>query len=208
VESTWPAIFTFLSVFTFAIVSPGPNFILVTNTALGQSRRAGLLTALGVASGSGLFALAGLVGLLVLIHSIPYFALMTRFVGGGYLAWIGADMLRHCRNKSTADTATTVQRETSPLASYQIGLLTNLTNPKAWAFYLSLFALLMNPDVPLWGKVVLNIAMIVISFAWYAVVAVLISSRKFQPVFLGLQPFIQGLLGVLLLVLSGKILLG
>jgi threonine/homoserine/homoserine lactone efflux protein len=208
VESTWPAIFTFLSVFTFAIVSPGPNFILVTNTALGQSRRAGLLTALGVATGSGLFALAGLVGLLVLIHSIPYFALMTRFVGGGYLAWIGADMLRHCRNKSTAYTATTVQRETSPLASYQIGLLTNLTNPKAWAFYLSLFALLMNPDVPLWGKVVLNIAMIIISFAWYAVVAVLISSRKFQPVFLGLQPFIQGLLGVLLLVLSGKILLG
>ena len=166
------------------------------------------MTALGVATGSGLFALAGLVGLLVLIHSMPYFALMTRFVGGGYLAWIGADMLRHCRNKSAADTATTVQRETSPLASYQIGLLTNLTNPKAWAFYLSLFALLMNPDVPLWGKVVLNIAMIVISFAWYAVVAVLISSRKFQPVFLGLQPFIQGLLGVLLLVLSGKILLG
>jgi len=98
-ETTWPAIFTFLSVFTFAIVSPGPNFILVTNTALGQSRRAGLLTALGVATGSGLFALAGLVGLLVLVHSIPYFALLTRFVGGGYLAWIGVEMLRHCQSK-------------------------------------------------------------------------------------------------------------
>ena len=207
-ETTWPAIFTFLSVFTFAIVSPGPNFILVTNTALGQSRRAGLLTALGVATGSGLFALAGLVGLLVLVHSIPYFALMTRFVGGGYLAWIGVDMLRHCRSRKTPDRAVNVQREPSPLASYRIGLLTNLTNPKAWAFYLSLFALLMNPGFPLWGKVVLNIAMFVISFAWYAIVAVLISSRRFQPVFLGLQPVIQGTLGVLLVVLGGKVLLG
>ena len=207
-ETTWPAIFTFLSVFTFAIVSPGPNFILVTNTALGQSRRAGLLTALGVATGSGLFALAGLVGLLVLVHSIPSFALITRFVGGCYLAWIGVGMLLHCRSTKTLDTATTTPREPSPLASYRIGLLTNLTNPKAWAFYLSLFALLMNPDFPLWGKVVLNIAMFVISFAWYAIVAVLISSRRFQPVFLGLQPFIQGTLGVLLVVLGGKILLG
>jgi threonine efflux protein len=207
-ETTWPAIFTFLSVFTFAIVSPGPNFILVTNTALGQSRRAGLLTALGVATGSGLFALAGLVGLLVLVHSIPYFALITRFVGGGYLVWIGVNMLRHCRNKNTPDTLSNAQREPSPLASYRIGLLTNLTNPKAWAFYLSLFALLMNPDFPLWGKVFLNTAMFVISFAWYAIVAVLISSRRFQPVFLALQPAIQGTLGVLLLVLGGKILLG
>ena len=207
-ETTWPAIFTFLSVFTFAIVSPGPNFILVTNTALGQSRRAGLLTALGVATGSGLFALAGLVGLLVLVHSIPYFALITRYVGGGYLAWIGVNMLRHCRNKNTPDTLSNAQREPSPLASYRIGLLTNLTNPKAWAFYLSLFALLMNPDFPLWGKVFLNTAMFVISFAWYAIVAVLISSRRFQPVFLGLQPVIQGTLGVLLVVLGGKILLG
>ena len=207
-ETTWPAIFTFLSVFTFAIVSPGPNFILVTNTALGQSRRAGLLTALGVATGSGLFALAGLVGLLVLVHSIPYFALITRFVGGGYLAWIGFDMLSHCRSTKTPAAATTAPREPSPLASYRIGLLTNLTNPKAWAFYLSLFALLMNPDFPLWGKVVLNIAMFVISFAWYAIVAVLISSRRFQPVFLGMQPVIQGTLGVLLVVLGGKILLG
>jgi len=207
-ESTWPAIFTFLSVFTFAIVSPGPNFILVTNTALGQSRRAALSTALGVATGSGLFALAGLVGLLVMVHSIPYFALLTRFLGGGYLTWLGFDMLRHCRRKKTPVSAENAQREPSPLTSYRIGLLTNLTNPKAWAFYLSLFALLMNPGFPLWGKVVLNIAMFVISFAWYAIVAVLISSRQFQPVFLGLQPFIQGALGVLLIVLGGKVLLG
>jgi threonine/homoserine/homoserine lactone efflux protein len=207
-ETTWPAIFTFLGVFSFAIVSPGPNFILVTNTALGQSRRAGMMTALGVATGSGLFAFAGLVGLLVLVHSVPYFALVTRFVGGGYLAWIGFDMLRHCRDKNDPEITLQQQNEPSGLASYRIGLLTNLTNPKAWAFYLSLFALLMDPGFPLWGKVVLNASMFIISFTWYAIVAMLISSRRFQPVFLGFQPVIQGALGGLLIVLGGKVLLG
>ena len=207
-ETTWPAIFTFLSVFTFAIVSPGPNFILVTNTALSQSRRAGLLTALGVATGSGLFALAGLVGLLVLVYSIPYFDLIARFIGGGYLAWIGFGMLRHCRRKAAPETTANKQSEHSSLTSYRVGLLTNLTNPKAWAFYLSLFALLLAPGFPLWGKVVLNAAMFIISFAWYAIVAVLISSPRFQPVFLGLQPVIQGSLGVVLVVLGGKVLMG
>jgi threonine/homoserine/homoserine lactone efflux protein len=207
-ESTWPALFTFLGVFTVAIVSPGPNFILVTNTALGQSRRAGLLTALGIATGSGLFALSGLIGLLVLIHSIPCFALFARFVGGGYLAWIGFDMLRHCRKGKSPESTANTQRKPAALTSYRIGLLTNLTNPKAWAFYLSLFALLMGQSFPAWEKVVLNIAMFVISFAWYAMVAVLISNRRFQPVFLRLQPLIQGTLGFLLVVLGGKILLG
>lgn len=206
-ESTWPAIFTFLSVFTFAIVSPGPNFILVTNTTLANSRRAGLFTALGVATGSGLFALAGLVGLLVLVHSIPHFPLIMRFVGGGYLVWIGFDMLRNCRHNVSLETTAKPDANSSSFVFYRTGLLTNLTNPKAWAFYLSLFALVMTPNFPLWGKVSLNVSMFLISFFWYATVAVLISSRTFQPIFLSWKPLIQGVLGLLLMVLGGKIML-
>jgi threonine/homoserine/homoserine lactone efflux protein len=207
-DSPWPAIFTFLGVFTFAIISPGPNFILVTNTALGESRRAGLLTALGVATGSGLFALAGFAGLLVLVHSLPFFGIVMRFVGGGYLAWIGFEMLRNCRGNGRAEVPDESVIEGSCLLSYRTGLLTNLTNPKAWAFYLSLFALLTNPAFPLWAKASLNISMFLISFAWYAMVASLISSRRFQPVFISLQPLIQGTLGLLLILLGGKVLLG
>ena len=134
-ESIWPAIFTFLGVFTFAIISPGPNFILVTNTALNRSRSEGLLTATGVATGSGIFAFAGLVGLLPLVHSLPHFAEVMRFVGGGYLAWIGLDMLRTCRREIVPETVDKVIGA-SAMVSYRTGMLTNLTNPKAWAFSL------------------------------------------------------------------------
>ncbi len=59
---SWANIFPVLGVFTLAIVCPGPNFLLVSKTALADSRRAGLYTAFGVAVGSGLFALAGMTG--------------------------------------------------------------------------------------------------------------------------------------------------
>jgi len=204
-ESIWPAIFTFLGVFTFAIISPGPNFILVTNTALNRSRSEGLLTATGVATGSGIFAFAGLVGLLPLVHSLPHFAEVMRFVGGGYLAWIGLDMLWTCRREIVPETVDKVIGA-SAMVSYRTGMLTNLTNPKAWAFYLSLFTLVMGPAFPLWSKVLLNIFMFLISLVWYVAVAFLVSSRTFQPLFLSYRPVIQGVLGCLLIIVGGRIL--
>jgi len=206
-SSIWPTLFTFLGVYTLAIISPGPNFILVTNTALSDSRQAGLFAALGVATGSALFALAGLAGLLVLVNSLPHFGTLLRFAGGGYLAWLGFDMLRHRHHQLGKRIAETPGTGCPPLLSYRTGLLTNLSNPKAWAFYLSLFSLVMTPNFPLWGKVFLNAAMFLISLAWYATVVVLISSRTIQPAFLGWRPVIQGVLGVLLMLLGGKILL-
>jgi threonine efflux protein len=148
-----------------------------------------------------------LAGLLVLVHSLPYFALVMRFVGGAYLAWLGFDMVRNCRRNLSLATTEAPVGSCPAIISYKTGLLTNLTNPKAWAFYLSLFALVMTPNFPLWGKVVLNVSMFLISFVWYATVVVLISSRTFQPIFLSWKPLIQGVLGVLLMALGGKILL-
>ena len=206
-ESIWPAMFTFLGVFALAIISPGPNFILVTNTALNRSRSEGVLTSMGVATGSGIFAFAGLVGLLPLVHSLPHFAEIMRFVGGGYLVWIGLGLLR-TRRSEIVPKATDKAIGTSAMVAYRTGMLTNLTNPKAWAFYLSLFTLVMGPDFPLWGKVFLNISMFLISLVWYTSVACLVSSRTFQPLFLSYRPVIQGILGCLLILVGGRILWG
>jgi len=206
----WLNILPVLTVFTFAILSPGPNFILVTKVALSNSRRAGLFTAFGVATGSGLFALAGMTGLLLLITSIPHFHTLMRFLGGGYLSWLGLNMLWHWRRvvSPAAMRSQGPLPEQTDLLTWRIGLLTNLTNPKAWAFYLSLFSLVMQPGTATQTKILLNIAMFGISFGWYALVVLLISDKRIQPRFLKSQPLIQALLGVMLLLLAGRILLG
>jgi len=209
VDIVWLNIFSVLSVFTLAIVSPGPNFIMVVNTALSDSRRAGLYTALGVATGSGLFALAGMLGLILAINSLPYFAIFAPLVGGVYLVWLGYKMIRSKRRdpSSLVSVPAVATDILHPVAAYRTGLLTNLANPKAWAFYLSLFTLVMIPETPFWAKVLLNLFMFIISFVWYAIVALLITDIRIRPQFLRVQHLVQALLGFLLIGLGGRLLL-
>jgi threonine/homoserine/homoserine lactone efflux protein len=206
-ENVWLNISSVLLVFTLAIVSPGPNFILVVNRSLTSSRRNGVYTAFGVATGSGVFAFAGLVGLLPLVKSLPYFMGFMRFAGGGYLVWVGFDMLRTSRVRF--ESSEDGDRETSsPYIPYRHGLITNLTNPKAWAFYLSLFTLVMETSFPVWSKVLLNASMFLISLAWYVSVVCLVSSNVFQPIFLNYKALFQGVLGLLVIVAGVKVLWG
>lgn len=206
-DSTWLNIFSILTVFLFVIVSPGPNFVLVLNTALSDSRRAGVYTALGVATGSGLFALAGLLGLILLFNGVPYFETLLPYLGGGYLIYLGLNMVRNAFRGTAEANLVSVSNSARAWQAYRIGLFTNLTNPKAWAFYLSLFTLVVTPDTPLWAKIFLNLSMFAISFGWYGLVALLISSPRIRPWFARGQRWVEGVLGVVLVGLGGKVLL-
>lgn len=207
-DPIWLNISSVLIVFTLAIVSPGPNFIMVVNTSLSCSRRTGIYTSLGVATGSGLFALAGMLGLLLVVNSLPHFSIIVQIAGGSYLLWLGFIMFRSSLNRQhpvqNVEGGTPV--EGPPLTAYRTGLLTNLSNPKAWAFYFSLFSLVVTPDTPVWAKVSLNSAMFVISFTWYAAVAILITDNRVRPTFLRVQPIVQAFLGVVLIGLGGRLL--
>ncbi len=207
-EQVWLNIGTVLVVFTLAIVSPGPNFILVVNRALTSSRQSGIYTAFGVATGSGLFALAGLLGLILIINSLPYFSSLVRLAGGGYLIYLGASMLWTCRRAPGG----TIESSpgallVKPRSAYLSGLATNLTNPKAWAFYFSLFTLVVDGYFPLWAKGFLTLAMFMISFGWYATMAMLVSDRRVQRHFLSFQPLFKSILGALLIMFGGRLLL-
>jgi threonine/homoserine/homoserine lactone efflux protein len=202
-DTLWLNICSVLLVFTVAIVSPGPNFILVLNRSLADSRRTGIYSAFGVATGSAMFALAGLLGLLVLISSLPYFSVIIRYLGSCYLVYLGVSILLSCRQPTAAPAAT---EPLAPISAYRSGLLTNLTNPKAWALYLSLSTLFIETAFPSWATAFMVISIFLISFSWYALVVVLSSGQRLKRS-VRLQALINIGLGVLLVFLGGKLLL-
>ncbi len=204
-DAVWLNILSFLLVFTLAIISPGPNFLLVAGTSLAGSRRAALQTAFGVAVGSGIFALSGLVGLLVLVKTLPYFDTLMPIAGGAYLLYLGIRMIRERSVVLAAEPG--VSQPDSHLAAFRTGLLTNLTNPKAWAFYLSMFTLMLAPGCPLWGKALLALLMFLISYGWYTTVVLLMTDRRTRPLFDRSLPMIQTVLGASLVVMGGRLLL-
>lgn len=176
---------------------------MVANTALADSRRVALLTAFGVAVGSGVFALSGLLGLIVLVKALPHFNEVMPVLGGGYLAYLGVRMVRDRNAGLSSGTGTsTAVHHVPSFSAFRTGLLTNLTNPKAWAFYVSLFTLVMSPQSSVWVKALLAFLMFFISLFWYVAVALLISSERIRPLFGRFQPVIQTLLGLMLMFLG------
>ena len=76
------------------VLSPGPNVAIVTATAIAVSRRAGILTGLGLAAASSTWALLAVAGIGLVLARFPAIALAVRMAGAAYLVWIGIRMVR------------------------------------------------------------------------------------------------------------------
>jgi threonine/homoserine/homoserine lactone efflux protein len=128
----------FLGVAALVIVTPGPDTALTIRNSLVGGRRAGMFTAIGVASGQATWALATSAGVAALLRaSAPAFTAL-RFAGAAYLVWLGVQALMaaaglrraraHGRGRGAGSTGTALRQ----------GLLSNLANPKMAVFFMSL----------------------------------------------------------------------
>jgi threonine/homoserine/homoserine lactone efflux protein len=119
-------VIAFLVVAVVVIVAPGPDFALtVRNTVRGG----GVTTALGVATGQLVWALATAAGLAALLAASHPTFVALRLAGAAYLVWLGVATLL-ARGSHTPRF-----RLGSP---YRQGLLSNLANPKMPVFFISL----------------------------------------------------------------------
>src|SRR5215470_5420581 len=98
-------------VLALSMISPGPNFAIVTSTALHVSRRAGVIGCLGLAAASGTLTLLTLAGVgLVIVHAV-WLSTALRIVGALYLIFLGAKMQCQANKPAAADVAATGHSE-------------------------------------------------------------------------------------------------
>ncbi len=130
----------FLGISTLVIVTPGPDTALtIRNTLLG-GRRAGLFTALGVATGQLLWAMATSAGIVaVLLASEPVFR-SVKLAGAVYLIVLGSHSLWGALRaggpaEGPADPGHRVRLR--PTVAFRQGVVNNLGNPKMAVFFVS-----------------------------------------------------------------------
>jgi len=124
-------------------VTPGPSMLYVLSRSVGQSRAAGLASALGLALGGIVLAVATALGLARLFTQMPELVIILRYVGSAYLVWLGVGMVRNASNEASVDLeARQVSRKALPTIVWQ-GVLVELLNPKTVLF----FALFLPPFV-------------------------------------------------------------
>lgn len=196
------------AVHVLAMISPGPNVLIVTQTAICHTRRAGILTALGVAIGSAVWSSAALFGLSVVFAQFAWLYGGLKVLGGMYLLYLGFRLWRaadqHPLVPPSSSTHATVRTDWQAL---RLGLLTNLTNPKAVIFFGSIFAALLAPALPMWVKLAAVVIILVDAIGWHVALACFFSTRHIQYVYRHIKRWIDRTAGVALALLGLRLML-
>ncbi|MGV8987767.1 MAG: LysE family translocator [Cypionkella sp.] len=123
--------------------TPGPSMLYVLSHSVGQSRAAGLASALGLCLGGMLLAIATALGLATVFAKFGWLDLTLRYAGSAYLIWLGVGMIRSAR--ADAQKALEVSKVSQKPLSVVVwqGVLVELLNPKTVLF----FALFLPPFV-------------------------------------------------------------
>ena len=123
-------------------LTPGQDTLYIVGRSVSQGRRAGLLSVLGIVSGSVIHTLAAAFGLSAILATSAQAFVVVKLAGALYLAYVGITMLLE-RPKSVGTVAEfTPERR---WAVYRAGLLTNVLNPKVALFFLAFLPQFVAP---------------------------------------------------------------
>lgn len=123
--------------------TPGPSMLYVLSRSVGQSRAAGLASALGLCLGGMILAIATAMGLATFFLRFDWVVVTLRYVGSAYLIWLGLGMIRSARTDAQVDfDVKEVVHMPISLIIWQ-GILVEVLNPKTVLF----FALFLPPFV-------------------------------------------------------------
>jgi threonine/homoserine/homoserine lactone efflux protein len=165
----------FLAISVVVIVTPGQDTALTIRNSLLGGRNAGVFTAVGVAGGQAVWALATSVGLAALIVAFEPAFVALKLAGAAFLVYLGVHaLLRAFRGR--ADELPSRRGELTPSLALRQGLLSNLGNPKMAAFFPSLLPQFVPAGDPTFlPLLLLGLVFCSLTFVWLSAYAVVVA---------------------------------
>ena len=200
-----PYLLTFYLAFCSALFSPGPNILAIVGTSMTVSRRAGVLLACGISTGSLVWSSLAVSGVTALMAAYAPITIALRIMGGAYLVWLGIGFAR----KATAPRGEVGARalaKGSALSYYLRGIAVQLTNPKAILSWLALVAIVADPAAPLWVSLAMILGCTSIAFAGHIGWAYLFSTERVVASYSRASRWIEGALATFFGAIGGTLL--
>ncbi|MGD9591840.1 MAG: LysE family translocator [Candidatus Berkiella sp.] len=185
-------------------ISPGPDFIVVTQSSLSYGKKAGFFTSLGIAIGCLFHITYCVLGLGVIVTQSLLLFNILKYLGSGYLIFLGLKAL-------FSKAASTINGQIKPLQAisnykaFKKGLLVNLLNPKVTLFILSVFTQVIDPNTPVHIQALLGIEFGLIAFIWFSLLTVILNNARLKQKLQSAQKYIEKILGAFLIGLGIKV---
>lgn len=135
---------TFLLTGLLLNITPGNDTIFILSRSMAQGKKAGIMSVLGIATGSLIHTLLAAFGLsMIITKSILAFNII-KYAGAAYLLYVGYKMLT---DKAKLNTDTAISGSLINLKKiYRDGVFTNVLNPKVALFFISFLPQFINPN--------------------------------------------------------------
>jgi len=185
-----------LAVFALAslalAVVPGPAVLYIVAQSVQGGRRAGVVSAVGVATGGLVHVLAAVIGLSALLAASAEAFTVVKILGALYLVWLGIRTLRSADDRIGGRPA-----EPTLGRTYRQGVVVNVLNPKTALFFLAFLPQFVDPHESTRGQLaVLGAIFVVIALtsdlAWALVAGTAGAVLRRSRTFLRVQRYVSG----------------
>ena len=188
----------------FAVASPGPDFVLVSRQSFRYGRKVAIWTSVGVAIGILFHVALSLTGLSLLLQNQPFLFWYLKLAAALYIGYLGLISLISKSPINLEHNST--DGDGRYLKSISTGFLTNVLNPKAFIFFITVFTLVINKDTGIVIKSLLGIYMSIATLVWFTFISILLTNQKATERFEKAIPWLEKITGLFLLILAIKII--
>ena len=174
-----PQLAAFILVAGLLTITPGADMALVMRHALGGGTRPAFFASLGICLGTLTWGAASALGVSVVFARSAFAFAVLKYVGGGYLVYLGARALvsttkgaKNAKDAKDAKETTNLRGSHGRWKAFAQGLFTNLLNPKVAVFYVTFLPQFVVPDRPVLSQSVFLAAMhVVMGLIWLTIYA-------------------------------------
>ncbi len=186
-----------------ALASPGPDFIVVLRSSLSGKINKTLMCCIGIALGVATHLLMVYIGLSIILSQSKILYSIVVVLGCLWLIKMGVLGIKSNGSEFGAQTAINYS---NGLTAFRDGYLTNLLNPKALVYFVSVISPLIRPgeDNALFSMV--GVIFTCMTFAWFAFLALSLNTRSIKKVFEKYSIYIDHFFSVIILILALYIL--
>ncbi len=201
-----PGILLAYSAFLLSIMSPGPNVLAIMGTSMSVSRSTGLSLALGVSTGSFVWALLTTAGLSAAIASYAAVLTLIKIVGGLFLLWLAYKAFKSAASAHDIDAKKLEGATLGNLGYFVRGFTIQMTNPKAALAWIAIISLGLSAQAPLWVALAIIAGTTTLSVAIHLLYALAFSTPPMVHIYGKARRWIQGMLGAFFTIAGLKLL--
>lgn len=166
IDST--SLYMFIIASFLLCLAPGPDNIYVLTQGMTKSKKAAIVTTLGLCTGIIIHTSAAAFGISVIFQTSELAFNLVKYIGAAYLLYIAYQAFRHRDDKLDL----TAQNSSNELKKLYIkGFFMNVLNPKVSIFFLAFLPQFVNPEL---GNIPMQ--MIILGLVFMALTVVVFSS--------------------------------